>query len=78
MLETIIFLAIAISLGLYLGFRGIKNAIRKLSEVGAFSPETAVKPEEINVWQLFLVQVAEKTSDGRYYLKKKKHKDEEL
>jgi len=74
----IIFSIIAILLGLYFWLRGIKSATRKLREVGAFSPETAVKPEKIKVWEVYLEQVAEKTSDGRYYLKKKNHKDEEL
>jgi len=71
----IIFSIIAIFSGLYFWFRGIKNAKRKLSEVGAFTPETAVKPEKIKVWEVYLEQVAEKTEDGRYYLL---CKDEEL
>jgi len=74
---NIIFLIIAIFSGAYLWFRGIKNAKRKLSEVGAFSPETAVKPEKIKVWEVYLEQVAgvKRTKDGRYYIecKDKKH-----
>lgn len=72
---TIIFSIIVILLGSYFGFNGIKKALEELSKAGAFSPETAIKPEK--VWEFFLELVAEKTSDGRYYLKRN-HKDEEL
>jgi hypothetical protein len=45
------------------------TARRKLKEAGAFSRNTAKKPEELNVPEKWLqIPRVKKTEDGRYYL----------
>lgn len=72
-IEGIASFVTASALGIYLWNKGVSRVVRKLREIGATSPETAIKPEQAGItWEsIYLELVAEKTKDGRYYLKKK-------
>ena len=71
-LESVISFAMASSLGFYAWNKNVNQVKSKLQKSGAFSPETAVKPEDANIpwWCEFILEtLAEKTEDGRYYLR---------
>ena len=48
---------------------------KKLEKAGAFSPETAKKPEELGLPEKWLqLPGVKKTEDGRYYIERKDKK----
>ena len=62
----------------HLGYR-FERILRKIAQVGALSPETAIKPEEAGItddWDKRALKRLVKegklgvTEDGRYYIKK--------